>query len=76
MPVITNQKYLTPSPNKPWFISVCNLDSFENTAGNREIARNKQFLHFPQCFLMVWRTFRHFIMFKIVVCKHFEFGRV
>ena len=27
--------------------------SFENTVGNREIARNKQFLLFPQCFLPV-----------------------
>ena len=25
-----------------------------------EIALNEQFLLFPQCFLIVWRTFRHF----------------
>ena len=34
--------------------------SFENTAGKGEIARNEQFLLFPQCFLLVWRTFYHF----------------
>ena len=30
--------------------------SFENTVGKGEIARNKQFLLFPQCFLPIWRT--------------------
>ena len=29
----------------------------ENTVGNGEIARNKQFLFFPLCFLLGWRTF-------------------
>ena len=32
----------------------------ENTVGNGEIARNEQFLLFPQCFLPVWKTFCHF----------------
>ena len=32
----------------------------ENTMGKGEIARNEQFLLFPQCFLLVWRTFCHF----------------
>ena len=33
---------------------------FENTVGKGEIARNEQFLLFPQCFLPVWITFFHF----------------
>ena len=33
---------------------------FENTVGKGEIARNEQFYLFPQCFLPVWTTFRHF----------------
>ena len=33
---------------------------FENTAGKGEIARNEQFLLFPQCFPAIWRTFYHF----------------
>ena len=32
---------------------------FENT-GKKEIARNEQFLLFPQCFLPIWITFCHF----------------
>ena len=34
--------------------------SFENTVGKGEIARNEQFLLFPQCFLPDWITFCHF----------------
>ena len=34
--------------------------SFENTVEKGEIARNEQFLLFPQCFLPFWRTFCHF----------------
>ena len=33
--------------------------SCENTMGKGEIARDKQFLLFPQCFLTFWRTFHH-----------------
>ena len=45
--------------------------AFENTVGKGEIARNKQFLLFPQCFLPVWITFFIFVKFEIVVCKLF-----
>ena len=34
--------------------------AFENNVGKGEIARNKQFLLFPQCFLSIWITFFHF----------------
>ena len=65
---------LNPFPNKPWFLRVCTTGIlktlwekeklhyryFENTVGKKEIARNEQFLLFPQCFLPIWRTFCHF----------------
>ena len=34
--------------------------SFENSVGKGEIALNKQFLLFLQCFLPFWRPFFHF----------------
>ena len=34
--------------------------SFENTVGKGEIAHNKQFLLFPQCFLAFWENFQTF----------------
>ena len=46
---------INPFPNKPVFTCLQNK-SFENTAGKGEIARDKQFLLFPQCFQPVWRT--------------------
>ena len=49
---------VNPFPNKPLFLRVCST-SLENTVGKGEIARNEQFLLFPQCFLPVWRTFFH-----------------
>ena len=54
--------------NKPWFLCVCSTSlltlysidthfdasttAFENIVGKGEIAHNKQFLLFPQCFLL------------------------
>ena len=34
--------------------------SFENTLGKSEIARDEQFLLFPQCFQPIWRPICHF----------------
>ena len=51
---------LYPFPNKPWFLRVCSTSLLKTLQGKREIARNEQFLLFPQCFLSVWRAFCHF----------------
>ena len=41
---------------------------------SNEIYHNRQFLLFPQCFLLVWRTFCQIsIKFKVVLCKLFQF---
>ena len=48
--------------------------SFDNTVGKGEIARNKQFLLFPQSFEPVSKTI--FINIEIDICKLFRFGRV
>ena len=51
--------------------------SYENTVGKGEIARNEQFLLFPQRFLTRLENFPQiFNMYKIVVCKLFQFGRI
>ena len=47
---------LTPSQTSPGFY-VCAVKPFKNTVGKGEIACNKQFLLFPQCFLPFWRGF-------------------
>ena len=51
--------------------------SFENTVGKGEIARDEQFLLFPQCFSTHLKNFLPFSSYlKIVACNLFEFGRV
>ena len=52
-------KHINPFPNKRWFLSVCHTSLLKNTVGKGEIARNEQFLLFPQCFLPIWKTFSH-----------------
>ena len=42
-----------PSPNQALVFTCLHYKSFENTVGTGEIARNEQFLLFPQCFLSV-----------------------
>ena len=51
---------LKPFPKQALVFMGLQYKSFENTEGKGEIARNKQFLIFPQCFLPILRTFYHF----------------
>ena len=57
----TNLHYFyEPFPKQALVFTCLQYKSFENTVGKGEIAHNKQFLLFPQCFLPVWITFCHF----------------
>ena len=49
-----------PFPKQALVFTYLPYNSFDNTVGKGEIARNEQFLLFPQCFLPIWRTFCHF----------------
>ena len=51
---------LSLTPKQALVVTCLQYKSFGNTAGKGEIARNEQFLLFPQCFLSVWRKFCHF----------------
>ena len=54
-----NLLILTLSQTSPGFY-VSAVQIVWKHCGKGEIARNDQFLLFPQCFLPVWRTFCHF----------------
>ena len=62
--VVVEEEYIEKKnnlvPYKPWFFTCLQYKSFKNTVGKGQIARNEQFLLFPQCFLPVWRTFCRF----------------
>ena len=73
--LVFQEKLLTHSHTMTPFNALGNKP-LENTVGKGEIARNEQFLFFPQCFLPVWIAFAIFVKFEIVVCKLFQFERV
>ena len=76
-PQSCNTLIVNPFPDKPWFFTSLQYKSFENTAGKGEIARNEQFLLFPQCFLYLFGELTAiFNKLEIVVCKLFQFRRV
>ena len=54
MCILTHSHTVTP-------FDASGKQAFENTVGKGEIARDEQFLLFPQCFLPVWITFFHFL---------------
>ena len=51
---------LKPFPKQALVFTCLHNKSFDNTVEKGEIARNEQFLLFPQYFLPFWRTFCHF----------------
>ena len=51
---------LSPFPSKTWLLRVCCTSLLKTLWGKGEIARCEQFLIFPQCFLLICRTFCHF----------------
>ena len=56
--------FLTLSRTSPCFYVSAVHGYFENTVGKGEIARNKQFFLFPQCFLSFRKTHCHFHQIK------------
>ena len=54
-----NETLINPFPNKPWFLCVCCTSLLKTLWEKEKIARNEQFLLFPQCFLPFSRTFFH-----------------
>ena len=48
-----------PFPKQALVFACIKYKFFENTVEQGEIACNEQFLHVPNCYLHVWRTFCH-----------------
>ena len=69
------KEILTLSQTSPGFY-VSGVQVCCKHCGKGEIAHYEQFLLFPQCFILFWRTLCLFIKLEIVVCKPFQIGRV
>ena len=57
---INLQSKINSFPNKPWFLRVCSKSLTKTLKGKGEIAHNEQFLLFPQCVLLIQKTFCSF----------------
>ena len=51
---------VSPFPNKLWFLLVCSITLLKTLWGKEEIARQEQFLLFPQRFVIVLENFLPF----------------
>ena len=51
--MIVKAVIVLPFPKQALVFTCLQFKSFENTVGKGEIARHKQFLPFPQCFLHI-----------------------
>ena len=58
--MIAIEKVVHLFPQKSLVFTCLQYKSFKNVVGKGDIAPKEQFLLFPQCFLPVWRTPRHF----------------
>ena len=57
---VLESNFIQSFPKQALFCTCLQHKSFENTVEKGEIARNEQFLLFPQCFLPISKTFSHF----------------
>ena len=68
--------FVNPFPNKPWFLRVC-CTSLLKTQWEKEKLLVMSNFFFSHCvFYLFGELSAIFIKSKIVVCRHFEFGRV
>ena len=59
-PTIFSKGFLTPFPDKPWFLFVCSTKLLKTLWEKEKLLPTCNFSFFPQCFLPILRTFCHF----------------
>ena len=67
---------INPFPNKPWFLRVCNPSVLKTLWEKEKLLVTSNFSFSHSVFYPFGELSAIFIKFEIVVCKHFEFGRV
>ena len=55
-PIYAFLEFFQPFRKQTLVFTCLQYQFFENNVGKGDITLNEQFLHFPQCFLPVWRT--------------------
>ena len=67
---------LNPFPNKPWFLRACNSSLLKTLREKEKLLVTSNFSFSHSVFYPFGELSAIFIQFEIVVCKHFDFGRV
>ena len=65
-----------PFPNKPWFLRVCSISLLKTLLEKEKLLETSNFSFSHSVFSPFRQLSAIFIKFEIVVCKHFQFGRV
>ena len=65
-----------PFPNKPWFLHVCCTSLLKTLWEKEKLFIKSNFSFSCSVFHLFGKLSAIFIKFKIVICQHFELGRV
>ena len=69
-------EWVNPFPNKPWFLRVCCTSLLKTQWEKEKLLVTSNFSLSHCAFYLFGELSAIFIKSKIVVCRHFEFGRV
>ena len=72
----TESRVFNPLPNKPWFLHVCNSSLLKTLWEKEKLLVMSNFSFSHSVFYLFGELSAISVKFEIVVCKHFEFGRV
>ena len=66
---------LNPLPNKPWFLCVCSTSLLKTLWEKEKLLVTSNFSFSHSVFYPFGELSAIFIKIKIVICKHFQFGK-
>ena len=72
----TESRVFNPFPNKPWSLHVCNSSLLKTLWEKEKLLVTSNFSFTHSVFYPFGELSAISVKFEIVVCKHFEFGRV
>ena len=73
---IGNSAVLNPFPNKPWFLRVCSTSLLKTLWEKEKLLITSNFSFSYSIFYPFEELSGILIIFKIVVCKLYQFGKV
>ena len=75
-PILTQHSLCSPFPNKPWFLRVYSTSLLKTLQKKEKLLITSNFSSSHGVFYLFGELSVIFINLEIVVCQHFQFGRV